>query len=240
MQQKRQLIVKVSVIFGLVLIVLLTGALKIRQLKNIPKEEVAIVEEKSKEIPLPPEQIQEAKKDKAPLVETKPDRNVQPRSSSDRKTSNPPKPSPVKPAPKPSVAPSSQNPSPVSAQSSVENQILAFINKERLANGLSAVTRNGLLDQASYLKSQDMATKGYFAHTAPDGTSDIEFVKKIGYKYQAVGVNLAHGQFGGPEGLVRAWMNSEGHKKNILADFGQQIGIGISGDYFTMIIAKPL
>ena len=229
--------------FGLVLIVLLMGALKIRQLKNIPKEEVAIAEEKPevlpREIPLPAEQI-EKEKDEAPIAKPQPDRNVQPRSSSDRKTSNSPKPSPVKPTPKASVAPSSQNPSPVSAQSSVENQIITLINKERAANSLSSVTRNSLLDQASYLKSKDMADKNYFAHIAPDGTSDFDFVKRIGYKYQAVGANLAHGQFGGPEGLVKAWMDSEGHKKNILADFGQQIGIGISGDYFTMIIANPL
>ncbi len=120
------------------------------------------------------------------------------------------------------------------------SQIIALINNERARNGLQPVIENGLLNQAAYLKTKDMSDNNYFAHTAPDGTADVYFVEKVGYKYQSIGFNIAKGDFGNSAGLVQAWMDSTGHRANILANYGQQIGIGIYGKYYVMMIAKVL
>ena len=124
----------------------------------------------------------------------------------------------------------------------VENEIsvtaiLSNINQERSANGLSAVVLNNQLNIAAYNKSEHMSENSYFSHSW-DGTSDIDFIDSAGYQYQAVGINLAKGTFGSATNLVKAWMDSPGHRANILADFGRDVGIGIVGDYYTMIIGK--
>lgn len=126
------------------------------------------------------------------------------------------------------------------APSSQANEILYWINAERKANGLNEVANNAALSQAAYNKSKHMSDNNYFAHTSPDGVADIYFIKQSGYKYQAVGMNLAEGNFASNKALVDAWMSSPGHKKNILASFGKEIGIGVFGNYFTMFIANPL
>ncbi len=114
------------------------------------------------------------------------------------------------------------------------------INGQRRANGVPEVSINNLLNQAAANKSQDMSNQHYFAHTNPQGKSDFTFIDEVGYRYQSAGSNLAQGDFGGSAALVNAWMNSPGHRANILAPFGQEIGIGISGNYFTMFITKPV
>lgn len=119
-------------------------------------------------------------------------------------------------------------------------QIVNAINSQRQANGLSPVSVNPILNLAALAKAQDMRNRNYFAHVAPDGKSDFDFIKEAGYRYQAAGSNIAEGNFGGSQGVVNAWMDSSGHRANILADFGQDIGIGIAGQYYVMFIAKPL
>jgi len=159
------------------------------------------------------------------------------------------KPAPIAtpiPSPKPSVpAPAVTQPpatsAPVSAangQSSIES-IVSFINTERANAGLGSVRINSTLNSAAYAKSKDMAVNNYFAHTSPTGVGDIFFINQSGYKYRAVGMNLAKGDFKDSNALVQAWMNSEGHRKNILASFGKEIGVGIYGKYYTMFIAQP-
>lgn len=138
----------------------------------------------------------------------------------------------------PILTPSAVTPAP--APTSPVDQIIALVNTERKTNGLSPVKANILLNTAAYNKSKDMATKNFFAHTAPDGTTDFDFVAAAGYKYQAIGSNIAMGDFGSLDGLVQAWMNSAGHRANILANYGQEIGVGIYGQYYTMMIAKPV
>lgn len=137
------------------------------------------------------------------------------------------------------VTPPAPAPAPAPSNSQVDH-IISLINAERRANGLAEVRTNGLLNQAAAAKSKHMSDKNYFAHTAPDGTTDWSFINNVGYKYANAGANLAMGDFGNDEGLVRAWMNSPGHRANILAPFGQEIGIGIHGQYYTMFIAKPM
>ncbi|MFA5927287.1 MAG: CAP domain-containing protein [Patescibacteria group bacterium] len=137
------------------------------------------------------------------------------------------------------VVPSVPTSVPVSSNNQVDH-IISLINAERRTNGLSEVRGNTGLNQAASAKSRHMAEKNYFAHTAPDGTTDWSFLNSVGYKYSNAGANLAMGDFGSDDGLVRAWMNSAGHRANILASFGQEVGIGVHGQYYTMFIAKPM
>ncbi|HOX41192.1 MAG TPA: CAP domain-containing protein [bacterium] len=130
---------------------------------------------------------------------------------------------------------------PATSQSSYSMEKIAnLINAERQKNGLGQVRLNSALGSAAAAKSKHMTDHNYFAHTAPDGTTDWSFIDKSGYNYSKAGANLAKGDFGSEAGLVDAWMESPGHKANILANFGQDLGIGVSGNYFTMFIARPM
>ena len=85
-----------------------------------------------------------------------------------------------------------------------------------------------------------MQTKGYFSHTSPTYGSPFDMMKKFGITYRSAGENIAMGQRT-PEEVVKAWMNSEGHRKNILNSSFTHIGVGhvASGNYWTqMFIGK--
>lgn len=116
-------------------------------------------------------------------------------------------------------------------------EIIRLINIERQKAGLSVVKVNQTLDDVSYAKAKDMFENKYFAHTSTTGVSDISFINQSSYKYIAVGINLAKGSFNN-QSLVDAWMDSAGHKANILASYGQDIGIGICDQYYVMFIAQ--
>jgi uncharacterized protein YkwD len=149
------------------------------------------------------------------------------------------------PAPKPVVhksATSTITPAPQAASPSSElsvSGILSQINFQRQSNGLSMVSLNDTLSSAAAAKAKDMVDNNYFAHTSPAGVDDFYFINQSGYNWQAAGINLAEGDFSDGADLVNAWMNSPGHRANILADFGKQIGIAINGKYFVMMIANP-
>lgn len=102
--------------------------------------------------------------------------------------------------------------------------VVGQINSERRAAGLPALTANSKLSTSAFLKAQDMCTKHYWAHEAPDGTTPWSFVDAAGYNYLSVGENLAQG-FVGDSALVAAWMASPAHRDNILAGKYQDIGI---------------
>lgn len=102
--------------------------------------------------------------------------------------------------------------------------VIGFINNERRAAGLPALIANSKLSTSAFLKAQDMCTKHYWAHNAPDGTTPWSFVDAAGYNYLSVGENLAQG-FIDDGALVTAWMASPAHRDNILANKYQDIGI---------------
>jgi len=141
--------------------------------------------------------------------------------------------SPTPAAPKPSPAPAPL-PQPAS------NAMLDLVNAARKTNGLNAVVENSKLNSAALVKSKDMFNQGYFSHTNPQGKNDFSFVKDVGYNYSAIGSNIAKGQFPSEKAVFDAWMASPGHKANILASFGQQIGYAGFNGYYTFFIAKPL
>ena len=108
---------------------------------------------------------------------------------------------------------------------SVENEILSLVNRERAANGLSALTLDTNLCAAAQAKAEDMSEKGYFSHTSPTYGSPFDMMRSFGISYQTAGENIAKGQKT-PSAVMSAWMNSEGHRKNILSGSFSKLGVG--------------
>jgi len=100
-------------------------------------------------------------------------------------------------------------------------------NEERKADHLLALNTNPILDKAAQMKAEDMAEKGYFAHTSPEGLTPWYWLKQVGYKYQYAGENLAI-NFTDSKDVTNAWMNSPTHKANIVKDKYTEVGTGIA------------
>jgi uncharacterized YkwD family protein len=121
-----------------------------------------------------------------------------------------------------------------------ENKVLELVNVERQKAGLKPLQMDEAVRNVARKKSEDMQAKKYFSHTSPTYGSPFDMMKQFGISYKAAGENIAMGQRT-PEEVVKAWMNSPGHKANILkADF-THIGVGYvaNGSYWTqMFIGK--
>ena len=109
--------------------------------------------------------------------------------------------------------------------SSYEKQVVDLVNAERAKNGLSALTLDTSVSKVARVKSQDMATNNYFSHESPTYGRAGDMLKQFGIKYTAWGENIASGQKT-PQEVVTAWMNSSGHRANILASDFTKIGVG--------------
>lgn len=106
--------------------------------------------------------------------------------------------------------------------------VIAYTNKERALNGgLPALVENSLLDQDATIKLNDLFTKQYFEHVSPSGVGPADLAKLVGYEFVIVGENLALGDFAGDQGVVTAWMNSPGHRANILNTHYREIGVAV-------------
>jgi uncharacterized YkwD family protein len=118
--------------------------------------------------------------------------------------------------------------------SAFEKEVVELTNKERAKNGLKELTLDNELSKVAKVKSQDMSTNNYFDHTSPTYGSPFDMMKQFGVAYKAAGENIAKGQTT-PEEVVKAWMNSEGHRANILSDKFTHIGVGYveNGNYWT-------
>ena len=125
--------------------------------------------------------------------------------------------------------------------------IISLTNSERKNAGLHVLSEKTPLDSAATLKAKDMFQKDYWAHYAPDGTSPWYFFGLVGYQYAAAGENLAR-DFATSEGVVNAWMDSPGHRANILNSSFTEIGVGVvngnlQGEDTTLVVqlfGKPL
>ncbi|MDD5152481.1 MAG: CAP domain-containing protein [Candidatus Pacebacteria bacterium] len=128
-------------------------------------------------------------------------------------------------APTPLSAPVSSAPS---SDTLSTNGVIAYTNLARAQNGgLPALTENLFLDQDAKMKLDDMFAKQYFEHISPTGDGPAELANRAGYAYVLVGENLALGDFGNDAKLVDAWMNSPGHRANILNTRFQEIGVAV-------------
>lgn len=113
--------------------------------------------------------------------------------------------------------------------SSYQQQVLDLVNAERAKRGISALTLDSSLSSVATKKSQDMVNKNYFDHTSPTYGSPFDMMKQFGISYRTAGENIAKGQKT-PQEVVAAWMNSEGHRKNILNPNFTNLGVGIAKD----------
>ena len=113
--------------------------------------------------------------------------------------------------------------------SSYQQQVLDLVNAERTKRGISALTLDSNLSSVATKKSQDMVNKNYFDHTSPTYGSPFDMMKQFGISYRTAGENIAKGQKT-PQEVVTAWMNSEGHRKNILNPNFTNLGVGIPKD----------
>ncbi|WP_163538778.1 S-layer homology domain-containing protein [Gracilibacillus sp. YIM 98692] len=115
-----------------------------------------------------------------------------------------------------------------------EQQVIALTNQEREKHGLPALKTDTELSKVSREKSRDMAENNYFSHQSPTYGSPFDMLKQFGINYRTAGENIAKGQRT-PEEVVNAWMNSQGHRANILNENFTHIGVGFvdQGNYWT-------
>ncbi|MBD8070631.1 CAP domain-containing protein [Bacillus sp. PS06] len=123
--------------------------------------------------------------------------------------------------------------------SQFEQEVVTLTNSERAKHGLKPLQIDLKVSEVARHKSADMKSNGYFSHTSPTYGSPFEMMKQFGVQYRAAGENIAMGQRS-PQEVVTAWMNSEGHRKNILSSNFTHIGVGhVEGNYWTqMFIGK--
>ena len=117
------------------------------------------------------------------------------------------------------------------SNSSYQQQVVALVNQERAKQGLSPVTADSRISAAAQVRAQEAAQS--FSHTRPNGTSCFTALKEAGISYRGAGENIAYGQKT-PQSVMEDWMNSSGHRANILNAKYTKIGVG-----YTVINGTP-
>ena len=117
-----------------------------------------------------------------------------------------------------------------------ENEVIRLVNKIRQENGLKSLSANWELSRVARYKSQDMVDNRYFAHNSPVYGTPFQMIKSFGISYRTAGENIAYG-YKTPQAVVDGWMNSSGHRANILNSSYTQIGVGYvsNGNYWTQM-----
>lgn len=120
--------------------------------------------------------------------------------------------------------------------------VLKLVNEERAKQNLKPLTLSSKLTDIATMKSKDMADKGYFDHTSPTYGSPFQMLQDFGVHYTAAGENIAAGQQT-PEEVMNAWMNSSGHRANIMNANYTELGVGYYtggqyGVYWTQLFIK--
>jgi uncharacterized protein YkwD len=132
---------------------------------------------------------------------------------------------------------------------SFTEQVLTLVNAERAVVACDSLTMNSMLVTAAQGHSQDMADQDFFSHTGSNGSSPWDRMEAAGYDYSTAGENIAAGQET-PEEVMTSWMNSQGHRDNILNCDFEEIGVGYvylendTGDtnyhhYWTQVFGAP-
>ncbi|HEY8350540.1 MAG TPA: SafA/ExsA family spore coat assembly protein [Clostridia bacterium] len=133
---------------------------------------------------------------------------------------------------------------PAVTTSSQENEVARLVNAERAKAGLPALKFNWELSRVARYKSADMANKGYFSHNSPTYGTPFQMMENFGLRFSAAGENIAYGQRT-PAEVMRDWMNSPGHRNNILSRSYTEIGVGLAKNkngvcYWTQMFMKPM
>ncbi|HEL4824394.1 TPA: sporulation protein [Clostridioides difficile] len=111
--------------------------------------------------------------------------------------------------------------------SASQKEVVDLVNIERAKAGLNPLTLDSSISNVATKKSQDMIDNNYFSHNSPTYGSPFDMLKKFGISYKTAGENIAMGQKT-PKEVVNAWMNSEGHRKNIMNPNFSKIGVGVA------------
>ena len=106
-----------------------------------------------------------------------------------------------------------------------EKETLNLINEQRIANGLTALLVDDEVQNVARVKAQDMVNGEYFSHTSPTYGSPFDMLKNFGISYKTAGENIAGNSSN--SGAVNAWMNSSGHKANILNNSYNYSGLAV-------------
>ena len=117
-----------------------------------------------------------------------------------------------------------------------EKEVVRLVNAERTKRGLSPLAMDWQLSRVARYKSQDMHDNRYFSHTSPVYGSPYQMIKSFGISFRSAGENIAKG-YQTPAAAVSGWMNSSGHRANILNPSFTRIGVGYvsSGKYWTQM-----
>ena len=112
-----------------------------------------------------------------------------------------------------------------------EDEVIRLVNAERAKYGLSGLQKDNGAVSVAHVRAKEIVQS--FSHTRPDGSSCFTAAKELGVSYSAAGENIAYG-YADPQQVVNGWMNSEGHRKNILSSSFSKIGVGCysSGNTF--------
>lgn len=129
------------------------------------------------------------------------------------------------------------------AINALENEVIRLTNIERSKRGLATLKTNWQLSRCARYKSQDMINRGYFAHQSPTYGSPFDMIESFGISMAAGGENIAMGQRT-PQEVVKAWMNSPGHRGNMLSTAFTEIGVGVAKNkngsyYWTQMFIRP-
>lgn len=154
---------------------------------------------------------------------------------------SPPPPPTATNTPQPTVPPACDP----AGNGSFESALIALINQERQGRGIGALSPQGQLATAAREHSADMACNGFFSHTGSDGTLPWDRVSALGYSYSAIAENIFAGS-SNAQTAFNAWMNSPGHRDNMLNPAYSEIGVGYRywadspyGAYTTAVFASP-
>ncbi len=141
---------------------------------------------------------------------------------------------PTKPVVEKSASSSTPEEQQSGSLSTIEQQVLTLTNQERAKSGLKPLASDAKLMNAAREKSTDMRKNNYFSHTSPTFGSPFDRMKALGITYKSAAENIAMGQKSADE-VVNAWMNSPGHRQNIMNGNFTHIGIGYDaqGHYWT-------
>lgn len=124
----------------------------------------------------------------------------------------------------------------------LEEQVVNLVNMEREQRGLRPLTVNPELTRVARYKSEDMESNNYFSHQSPNYGSPFDMLRNFGVSFTAAGENIAKGQTTA-QSVMDAWMNSTGHRENILSTTFTQIGVGYANNqgvpYWTQIFIRP-
>ena len=120
-----------------------------------------------------------------------------------------------------------------------EKEVINLVNDIRVKNGLKTLTYDWELSRVARFKSQDMKDNNYFSHNSPIYGSPFDMIKNFGISYRSAAENIAKGQKT-PKAVVDAWMNSSGHRANILNSSYTKIGVGYvaEGNYWTQMFIR--